>query len=216
VLGKSVARWSARFDAAKALVKDYDEIVDALESIMDDDTGDQKADTRQEATGLYELMQRLETRIMSVFWETVLSRFQASSVSLQSAYQSLNSVVVIYDSLETCVQSLRDRFEEFEAHGKELSRCDSYQADLGKRVRRRNRKHDEPDAEPEVQLSPRDKFRVGTFTIIIDNLLCEPIWQTDLHSSGKFHRFPTHKLERQQVSWSLVTLQICNRNWWKN
>ena len=40
-------------------------------------------------------------------------------------------------------------------------------------MRRRNRKHDEPDAEPEVQLSPRDKFRVGTFTIIIDNLLCE-------------------------------------------
>jgi len=39
-------RWSARFDVANALVKDYDEISEALENIIDDEMDDYTKQTR--------------------------------------------------------------------------------------------------------------------------------------------------------------------------
>jgi len=53
----------------------------------------------------------------------VVSRSQAMSMCVYSADQNVNPGVVIYDSLETCAQSLRDRFDdlhEYVAYGTHL------------------------------------------------------------------------------------------------
>ena len=91
---------------------------------------------------------------------------------MQSADQDLNSAVALFESLIEFVQSLRTRFEEFEAKGKKLSECDQY-AEEGKRVRKRNRRYEEPGSVPELLQTPADKFRTGTFLVIIDSLDAE-------------------------------------------
>lgn len=151
-------------------MKGDDEISTTLDEIADDD--EQKAESRQEARGLASHMNCLETGILAVLWRHILHRFQGSSQVLQSADQDLNSAVAIYESLIEFVRKLRTRFEEFEAKGKKLTECDQY-TDEVRRVRRRNRRDDEPGSAPEVQQSPADKFRTGTFLVIIDNIDAE-------------------------------------------
>ena len=51
-----------------------------------------------------------------------------------------------------------------------MSRCENYRAEVSKRVRRRNRRYDDSDADTEIHLQPRDKFRTDTFIVIIDSL----------------------------------------------
>ena len=67
---------------------------------------------------------------------------------------------------------LRTRFEEFEEKGKKLSECDHYSQDI-RRVRQRNHRYDEPGTAPELTQTPVDKFRTGTFLVIIDNINAE-------------------------------------------
>ena len=67
------------------------------------------------------------------------------------------------------LRKLRTRFEEFEAKGKKLSECDHYSQDI-RRVRQRNHRYDEPGTAPELTQTPVDKFRTGTFLVIIDNV----------------------------------------------
>ena len=55
---------------------------------------------------------------------------------------------------------------------KELSECDQY-AEEGKRVRKRNHRYEEPGSAPELLQTPADKFRTGTFLVIIDSLGAE-------------------------------------------
>ena len=70
------------------------------------------------------------------------------------------------------IRKMRTRFEEFESKGKALSQCDHYKEDV-QRVRKRNRRNDDPDAAPERPQTPVDKFRTGTFLVIVDNIASE-------------------------------------------
>ncbi|XP_046856081.1 uncharacterized protein LOC124449178 [Xenia sp. Carnegie-2017] len=140
----SDTRWSARADATKALVIGYEEINAALDEIHDDQ--DEKPEAK---------MKPIRT-----------------SQILQLADQDLNTAVALYESLIEFVLSLRTRFEEFEAKGKELSECDQYKEEI-KRVRKRNRRNDEPGSAPDLLQIPADKFRTGTFLVIIDSLDAE-------------------------------------------
>ena len=88
---------------------------------------------------------------------------------LQSADQDLNTAVAIYESLIEFIGKLRIRIEEFEAKGKKLSECDHCNQDV-RRVRQRNHRYDEPGTAPELTQTPVDKFRAGTFLVIIDNV----------------------------------------------
>ncbi|CAB4006330.1 Hypothetical predicted protein [Paramuricea clavata] len=160
----------ARADATKALVKGYDEINDALVEIADDE--EKKAETREEARGLATKMNQLETGILAALWHHILHRFHANSQALQSADQDLNSAVAIYESLMDFIGKQRARFEEFEAEGKKLSQCDQYVGEE-KRVRKRNRRYDEPGSAPEVSQTPANKFRTDTFLVIIDKIDAE-------------------------------------------
>ena len=166
----SDTRWSACADATKALVKGYDEINAALEEIHTEE--DEKPEAKHEAGILASDMDRLEIGILAALWHQILQRFHRTSQALQSADQDLNSAVALFESLIEFVQSLRTRFEEFEAEGKKLSECNQY-AEEGKRVRKRNRRYEEPGSVPELLQTPADKFRTGTFLVIIDSLDAE-------------------------------------------
>ncbi|XP_028404014.1 uncharacterized protein LOC114526629 [Dendronephthya gigantea] len=175
----SDTRWFARADATKALVDGYDEICDALLELAGD--MEQKAATREEARGYVDIMNRLETGILAVLWYHILHRFHGSSQVLQSAEQDLNSAVAIYESLADFIRKLRTRFEEFERKGKVLSECDQYKEDV-QRVRRRNRHYDDPEAAPEQPQTPADKFRTGTFLVIVDSIASELQKRLDAYS----------------------------------
>ena len=161
----SDTRWSARTDATKALVHGYGTINAALEALADNT--EQKAVTRQEARGLADYMNRLETGILAAVWNRILDRFHNCSLALQSADQDLNTAVGIYESLIVFTGSLRVRFDEFEAQGKLLSDCDDY---THERIRQRNRRYDESGSVSELAQGPADKFRTGTFFSIVDNV----------------------------------------------
>ena len=161
----SDTRWSARTDATKALVHGYGTINAALEALADNT--EQKAVTRQEARGLADYMNRLETGMLAAVWNRILDRFHNCSLALQSADQDLNTAVGIYESLIVFTGSLRVRFDEFEAQGKLLSECDDY---THERIRQRNRRYDESGSVSELAQGPADKFRTGTFFSIVDNV----------------------------------------------
>ncbi|XP_046864356.1 uncharacterized protein LOC124458372 [Xenia sp. Carnegie-2017] len=142
----------------KALVIGYEEINAALDEIHDDQ--DEKPEAKNEANSLASDMAQLEIGILAALWHQILQRFQRTSQILQLADQDLNTAVALYESLIEFVLSLRTRFEEFEAKGKELSECDQYKEEI-KRVRKRNRRNDEPGSAPDLLQIPADKFRTA-------------------------------------------------------
>ena len=71
-------RWSARFDVANALVKDYDEISEALENIQMTKWTTIQSRHASRSQRLHDRLQCLETGIIAAFWQKILSRFQAN------------------------------------------------------------------------------------------------------------------------------------------
>ena len=118
---------------------------------------EEKAETREEARGLAAEMNQLKTGILATLSHHIVHRFYANSQALQSTDQDLNSAVAIYESLIDFIGKQRARFEEFEAEGKKLSQCDQYVGEE-KRVRKRNRRYDEPGSAPELSQTPANKF----------------------------------------------------------
>jgi hypothetical protein len=164
----SGTRWSARADATKALFDHFQEISSALIRISADDN--QSTDTRTEAARLEDKMNELEIGLMVVIWHEILDRFNATSLSLQQVEIDLLSVVKLYESLRIFVSQMRDRFDEIEEKAKSMVIYDEYR-EIGKRKKRRRRFFDEEDTgTSDIQLLPRDKFRVDTFITILDSL----------------------------------------------
>lgn len=65
----------------------------------------QKVECRNQAYGVISEMIKLETRIMTILWNGILERFQASSASLQSPDQDLNTGYALYESLKSAHSS---------------------------------------------------------------------------------------------------------------
>ena len=74
-----------------------------------------------------------------------MQRIHRTSEALQLADQDLNSAIALFESLIEFVQSLHTRFEKFE-EGKKRSEY----AEEVKRVRKRNRRYEEPGSAPEL------------------------------------------------------------------
>lgn len=165
----SATRWSARDDACRALMNDWEQVFEALHTIAEDPT--QKPITRSEAQGLINSLDTLETAFMTVFWGFILERLNKSNKILQSVDIDLSSVVGIYDSLIQLIASLRGKFDYFEEKAKKLSSVDSYKTDL-RRKKRRKLQHDETRTN-EVEFSSRENFRINTYLVIIDKLSAE-------------------------------------------
>ena len=115
----SDTRWSARADAVKALCAGYEAIKSALLDIGVDDQ--QNGTTRHDAKSLAGSMDTLETALMSVFWNVILTRYNETSLKLQSSTCDFKLAIDLLESLHTFTDDTRNRFNEFEAKAKEAS-----------------------------------------------------------------------------------------------
>jgi len=163
----SDTRWSAHHDAVVALQKGFKSIKVVLQDFSDNIS--EKPDSRLEATGLASIMNHLQTGIMVHLWSAILGRFNATSKCLQGADMDLNTATLMLTSLSEFVQSLRSRFDEFEADSVKNYGCDAYKEE-GKRKAKRNRKWDYTDT-VDAELTPSNKFKVHAFIPILDKLL---------------------------------------------
>jgi hypothetical protein len=185
----SDTRWSARADAVKALSAGYMAIKTALLDIGEDDQ--QNGTTR-----LKVLMDTLETAPISLLWNVILTRYNKTSLKLQSSTYDLKLAVDLHESLHTFTDYIHNRFDEFEAKAKEVSSASDYMAFEAKakevssasdymaavaRARKRTRHFDEVE-ESVVVLQGRDKFRVETFLVIVNQLQTALRGRTDAYS----------------------------------
>lgn len=177
----STTRWSARADACLALSESWAEIINALLFIEDDDN--QKPICKCEARGIRIKLQRLETAFMAVFWGFLLNRLNITNKKLQSVNIDIFTVVQLYDSLIELVTDSRDKFNEFESKAKILSEIQEYEKDT-RRIKKRKIQPGE-SAAGEVELDGRDKMRVSTFLVVLDNLKSELKRRRDAYE--KFH-----------------------------
>ncbi|GBP88981.1 52 kDa repressor of the inhibitor of the protein kinase [Eumeta japonica] len=170
----SDTRWSARADATKAFLCGFMTIKQVLEGIFNN--VDQKAECRNKAYGLVSTMNKLETGIMTITWNGILERLQATSASLQSSDQDLNTGYALYESLYGYVQAMRSIFSDIEARAKDLTNCEEYQQQSSRQIKR-NTKYDHfsgsttfDDGFVENQTHGQ-RFEVQVFIVIIDNVL---------------------------------------------
>ena len=165
----SQTRWSARADAIAALRNGFGEFCDALESIEMDET--QNGECRHETRCILTALNTLEMGILCELWHDILQRFDACSRTLQSPNIDLTAATALLKSLIEFLAHVRSNFEAYELKGKQLSDCDEYRRQH-KRVRRRARHFDEPQAAKDAQFtSAAEHFRVTTFCVVIDHLV---------------------------------------------
>ena len=123
-------------DDTKAFTLSYADIHQALTSISQ--ICDKPVAAKLEAEGLYE---QLEYAILTVAWSTILERFNACSKALQSISIELRTSVTLYESLLILIQSVRDKFDEYEKLTSDLVNCVNGNASYrGETKRRKLRK----------------------------------------------------------------------------
>ncbi|CAI6352559.1 unnamed protein product [Macrosiphum euphorbiae] len=145
VKGLSETRWSARDNACQSLNKNWSLIINALNLINNDDT--EKTLTRNEASGILNKLNNLETAFLSIFWGQILHRFNLTSKKLQAVNIDLGVVCELYKSLITYIIDLRSdkNYEYFK------------QCAIEKR----------PSKETTVEYSD---FKVKTYFVVLDQL----------------------------------------------
>ncbi|KAL7880981.1 hypothetical protein SRHO_G00032350 [Serrasalmus rhombeus] len=105
-------RWSAQAESTKALWKYYAQLREALNDMSKD--MEEKCVTRSEASALCDKLDTLETAFMAYFWDTILQRFQATSLQLQKHDIDICTATQLLLSLRDFVAAQRDNFEVFE------------------------------------------------------------------------------------------------------
>lgn len=163
----SDTRWSARADAVEALSKGYEQSMNVLENLMNDDNLNGEA--KCEASGIMKELDKLETVILLVTWEDILTRFNVTSQKLQTSGLDFNTAVKLLGSLKDFVHDLRDRFDEYEKIAVEKCGHSEYEGEQ-RRIRRRKRQYDESDSAEDAHLQPREQFRAMAYLPIIDQL----------------------------------------------
>ena len=178
----SDTRWSARFDAEKALYQGYSHILDVLNTISDSET--EPGDVQCTANGLGRQMEQLEISFFTVSWYEILERFNSTSKLLQKEDIDLNTCVGLYQSLFGFVQNLRDEFDKYETDAIALCGNDAYIFEYARNRKRNVRLKDINDkSAPEVELSGREKFRTQDFLTIVDKLAVELKHRQEAYSS---------------------------------
>ena len=163
----SSTRWSCRADSTKALRRNYHKIRDKISSFANDES--EKRDTRAEAASLCAQLDSLEMCFMATFWDTILARFQATSIILQRRDVSLGTAVSALESLHDFVAAQRDRFDHFEqvALG-EPGITRDYRQDTRRKKRRKT--FADESRENATEFDGRDSFQIETFNVAIDML----------------------------------------------
>ena len=116
---------------------------------------------------------------MITFWSCLLERINIVNKKLQGVDIDLGVVVQLYNSLIEYTNSLRNMFNDFLQKAKLKSGIDNFQII---RIHKRKLQADET-REGEFILSGEEKFRIETFTAILDRLNCELIKRTAAYTN---------------------------------
>ena len=102
---------------------------------------------------------------MADFWNVVLTRYNDTSIKLQSTTCDLKLAIDLLE-LVRIVNDVRARFDEFEIRAIDASGNAEYLSVVS-RSRKRNRRLDDctGSGDHEVRLTGRDKFRVETLIL---------------------------------------------------
>lgn len=162
-------RWSAAADATKCLKKNYHQILYALHTLEEND--DEKASVKHEAKALRKKLEKFETAILLVVWDTILQRLNISNKTTQSTTCNISVLKPLHDSLIDFVQSVRDNFEQYE---EEASKLAKKEYELKRKIRKpKNKFLDDCQNDNSVVLTGRDSFKTQCFYVICDALLSE-------------------------------------------
>lgn len=198
----SNTRWSCRAESAKALWQHYNQLHEKLKHISMD--VDEKRETRSEARALCKKFQSLEIAFMAKFWDTLLSRFHATSTVLQRSDLSLDCAVRSLESLCDFVSAQRDLFDEYERAAMSVPGVnDAYKRDM-MRQRKRKTFFDET-SEESVELGGKRRFQVETFNVAIDRLVQSLRHRLEAYKEvyGLFSALYAEKSESDASFWQL-------------
>ena len=116
----------------------YHEIKSALENICS--YSSQTVATKLEGEGLRKQMESFETALLTVIWYKILTRFNATSLSLQKVETDLLSVVNLYESLISFISEMRQRqFDEIEDQARTFA--EPIDTDTTKRTKKRKKNY---------------------------------------------------------------------------
>lgn len=164
-------RWSSKHDACKSLATSWAEVVQSLSKIQDDMM--EKAATRSESKGYKDQINNFEFVFMTIFWNTLLERFNATSKSLQSIKIHLETVVHLYTSLTDFVIQLRNEemFEQFINKAKQ-SIPEEYKFDM-KRSKTKSILPGETRKNETKLQNGKDNLRINVYYPILDCISVE-------------------------------------------
>jgi hypothetical protein len=163
----SDTRWSAYVDAIKALYGGYELIKSALNIIEED--ASQSREARHEASSLIKRMKKLETVFLTIIWNEILNRFNETSKTVQKENIDLQVVIKIINSLKFFIQSMRERFGEYEILAKEKTENAEY-SNTNKRKQQRSKRFFDGPAE-ETFFCGSENFKINTYLPIMDSLI---------------------------------------------
>ena len=109
-------------------------------------------------------MDTLETALMSVLWNIILTRYNDPSLKFIHCTCDLILAADLLESLHTFTDDCRNRFDEFEAKAKEVSSV----SDVRNCFSTQRTRHFDEVEESAVVL--QGKFRVETFLVIVNQL----------------------------------------------
>lgn len=108
---------------------------------------------------------------MTVIWNTILQRINATSKSLQSVECELFKGSILLKSLENFINNFREEYEKVEKEATDLSGLSfSVEDEQTRRRRKRNVFFDEnKEVGHEFTITIREDFKVNSFYVICDN-----------------------------------------------
>ncbi|GCB74070.1 hypothetical protein scyTo_0003155 [Scyliorhinus torazame] len=137
----SVTRWSAHYEAVRAIKNGYMGILQTLKHILED--SEVKPEYKRDTRNLYHKLVKLEYAILAVVWEEVLERFNKTSKKLQTPGFDVFEGYLLLSSLLLFVKELRensaDRIAQYESEAKGLCEAiTSSYSDASKSIVTRN------------------------------------------------------------------------------
>ena len=104
-----------------------------------------------------------DSSILFVNWDMILERIQKTSDLLPKTGLTLNTAIDLLKSLGVFIEDMRERYNEVQILAKEISLKTMFGEET-QRSRKKNKHLDEINDEDDAcQLSPRDKFRIGSY-----------------------------------------------------
>lgn len=166
----SNTRWSCRTDSTKALRENYTAIREALGRFSIDP--EEKGDARHEAASLCAHLDKLETAVLTVVWDSILSRFKTTTETLQKHDVTLDTAERLLESLRSYVAMQRDQFEKYENAARDIEGVSRLYEEETKRVRKRKTFPDESgESDALLNLDGSRRFKVETYNVILDKML---------------------------------------------